>query len=346
MRIFCLFLLCLATLLPTTSLYSQARMVNRNRLLDSFRQEPVSLNVMVLSKKSDTFVGNLKAENFLVQEDGKKQEISRFLEASHPLSILLLIDLSASMYQQIQPVLDSLQALGLNELTAEDEIALMSFSNTVNLVQDFTKDKQLVAEKLRALKSRPAQGSINIIEALFQTASFAQKPSGPNRKRVLIVVTDNLVSRNFKEPTKAEQKEFFKYENIICGIILPKLPFDDLARQNPRRSSDPINTQLPDSNGLSNKPGFYLESAIQPYVEESGGIYSVSHTRDKVGEDLSNLIRKLRHSYTIEYYSTDPRKDGRQHKIKITLSPEAEKTIGKTTIRHQQIYYAPDLTKK
>src|SRR5207253_1227719 len=52
----------------------------------------VTVDALVLQKNTARIVGGLKKEDFLLYEDGTKQEITHFSQDSLPLSMLLLID--------------------------------------------------------------------------------------------------------------------------------------------------------------------------------------------------------------------------------------------------------------
>ncbi|HEY0347917.1 MAG TPA: hypothetical protein VGC60_07150, partial [Pyrinomonadaceae bacterium] len=52
----------------------------------------VTVDALVLQKNTARIVGGLQKEDFLIYEDGTKQEITHFSQDSLPLSVLLLID--------------------------------------------------------------------------------------------------------------------------------------------------------------------------------------------------------------------------------------------------------------
>ena len=63
----------------------------------------VVLDAQVLRKKDGRAINSLKREDFLLSEDGQRQEIVHFSQDRLPLSILLLLDLSASVRPVIVP---------------------------------------------------------------------------------------------------------------------------------------------------------------------------------------------------------------------------------------------------
>src|ERR1044072_1696525 len=208
MRSFFVLLLCLFYLMPTADFYLHSSPVQGHVLSDKLKEEPVSLNVMVLSKKTEEFVGNLQAENFLIQEDGKTQTITRFLQDTRPLSILLLVDMSGSMRPHSQQIIETLRSKGMTGFKPDDEVALMNFTDKLNLIQDFTRDKTLLGEKIRTLHDSDAHGSMSVIDAIFEASAYMKKTVAAEVKRVLIVITDDKKQIIHSEPKADTQRDF------------------------------------------------------------------------------------------------------------------------------------------
>ena len=90
---------------------------------------------------------------FELYEEGVKQEITHFSQDKLSLSVILLMDLSASA----SPVLKEIQSdalLALDRLRERDEVAVMAFSSKTQLVQDFTRDRRLIVKKSAISNSR------------------------------------------------------------------------------------------------------------------------------------------------------------------------------------------------
>ena len=107
----------------------------------------VVLDAQVLRKKDGRAVTSLRREDFLLSEDGQRQEIVHFSQDRLPLSILLLLDLSASVRPVIEEIRNgALQAL--DHLRPEDEVALMTFADQTSLLQEFTRDRKVIVEQI------------------------------------------------------------------------------------------------------------------------------------------------------------------------------------------------------
>ncbi len=97
-------------------------------------------------------VTNLKKEDFLIKEDNQLQQVEIFSLSSDkniPRSIVLMIDFDTLVGTYLETSLDSLKIL-VGKLNPEDKVAIVT--DDIKLIQPFTKDKELIKEKLDSLK--------------------------------------------------------------------------------------------------------------------------------------------------------------------------------------------------
>src|SRR5579864_1117905 len=95
--------------------------------------------------KSHGLVGNLTKDDFTVFEDGKQQEIKFFnRETDLPLTIGLLIDVSASQGNLIEIEKDAASQFFSQVLRSKDLAFLISFGPDADLLQDYTNSPKLL----------------------------------------------------------------------------------------------------------------------------------------------------------------------------------------------------------
>jgi VWFA-related protein len=308
---------------PTKELNGHERNLIRSSL-DQLTQDPVIVKVTVQNEKTGSSVLNLRAEDFMIDEDGERQKPTRFLREERSLSILLLLDSSGSMRPMIQPIIEALSN-GLRHLKPDDEVALMSFSEAVYILQDFTRNKDLVDEKLRGvIAARPTLTR----QALFQAATHMLKATTADSHRVIVVVTDNRQSSTPGDvlSEKVVMQQLSASGSVVCGVIV----------------SDPTPNRYPPA-----RDSFLTQKGtadITPYVDETGGIVeTVKKARpDHISAGLAKTIDAFRNYYWIEYLSTNSKRDGKHRKIKVTLSPDVKKSGGELTVLAKRGYYAPN----
>jgi Ca-activated chloride channel family protein len=70
-------------------------------------------------------------------------------------------------------------------------------------------------------------------------------------------------------------------------------------------------------------------------AEQTGGRYIHSPQGEKLEESFINVVEELRNQYTLSYYSTNDKRDGRWRKLAVGVSREG------ALVRARKGYYAP-----
>ncbi|MDQ4120091.1 MAG: VWA domain-containing protein [Acidobacteriota bacterium] len=116
----------------------------------------VRTEVLVVDKKGKAILG-LKPSDFVITEEGVPQEIGTFSLGDNmdvPKSIVLIIDYSGSQMPFIENSVGAAKVL-IDKLNPKDRMAIVN--DDVELVVDFTNDKQLLKKKLDSLKDKKSR---------------------------------------------------------------------------------------------------------------------------------------------------------------------------------------------
>lgn len=288
----------------------------------------VTVDALVLQKDTARVVGNLKLEDFTISEDGDKQAITHFSQDSLPLSVLLLIDRGGCL----DPFGKEVRRAALNALSRlkpVDEVAVMTYHDTVELRQEFTRDRRSLEYALNYVPphNEAADHCLNI--AFDEAANYMMKAGNPAGRRVIVLITG--VTRNFDckggPSNNAARHSVFESGSVVCGII-PRTP-DQVAENGAMRWA----TRLGRLGGLH-----YLD--IQKLAEETGG--EVLHDKpENLNETFNTLISHLRTRYSLAFISSNKKRDGSLRKLKIDLAEAAKKSQGKLVVKARKSYVAP-----
>src|SRR5438128_5528690 len=122
------------------------------------------VNVIVtVTDSHGRYIPNLTENDFIVEEDGKTQHITHFSQDHNvPVSVGILLDTSGSMERKIRTAVDAVERF-TRPIHADDEIFLMSFSGQPVLRQEFTDDRDKLAQALRHIN---ATGGTALYDAL------------------------------------------------------------------------------------------------------------------------------------------------------------------------------------
>lgn len=339
--------------------------------------ELVSLDMQVLSKKTGTPFGGLTADNFEIYENNIKQQISNFSHDKLPLSVLLLVDVSGS----VEPIIPEIQAGALKALQLlkpEDEVGVMIFASDTAALDRFSKDKKLITDAISKLViKKAAVGQLTFLnEALYQASDYMKNLSSPNYRRVIIVVTDDIINKPTGGHTKDETiRRLLEADITVCGLQVGNREAAttiNIKRPNDRNPSG-INAEgkaparTVNNRGLNSRgqkeqeeirggrgttiAGDFNELTPPPlvnsfdraaekvgvYADETGGEVTDTQGHSIVSR-FTNLIEHLRARYSVAYAPDNTKADGKLRKIKIKIV-NGNKENKELTVRAKRGYF-------
>jgi len=288
----------------------------------------ITIDALVLQKNTARVVGNLKQQDFLISEDGSRQTITHFSQDNLPLSVLLLIDRGGCL----DPFgLEVRRAANdaLSRLKPTDEVAVMTYADTVELQQGFTRDRRLLQRAIDYVPPHDERANHCLNTVFDSAANYMMRAGNPTGRRVIVAITG--VTRNWdcgNGPSRnAAAHSVFESGSVVCGII-PKTP-EQVAENGMMRWA----TRIGHMAGVG-----YLD--IQKLADETGG----EILRDKpeeLDQSFNTLITHLRTRYSFSFVSTNKKRDGTVRKLKIELADGVEKSQGKLVVKARKSYVAP-----
>jgi VWFA-related protein len=287
----------------------------------------VTVDALVLQKKTARVVGNLKETDFLILEDGTKQQITNFSQDTLPLSVVLLIDRGGC----IDPFGNEVRRASneaLARLKETDEVAVMTYHDNVELVQEFTRDRSQIAKALEQIPKNDTWADHCLNKAFFKAADYMVTAGNPVGRRVIIAITG--ITRNFDcghgPSGKAAKQAIFESGSVVCGLV-PKSPV-----QRMENSLMVFGTHVGGA--------FRAVLDIKQLAEETGGEV-FEEKPEKLDTTFKTLIEHLRTRYNLAFVSSNKKRDGTLRKLKIDLTPSAQKSNGKLVVKARRGYIAP-----
>jgi VWFA-related protein len=322
--------------------------------------------VLVLDAQGKTVRG-LTAEDFVVKEDGKPQEVSNLSlgnDKELPRSIVLVIDYSLSQSPYIRTSIESAKLL-VDRLNPKDRMAIVT--DDVDLLVDFTSDKQLLKTQLDGLKTSSLAGNYGQSEqydALL--ASLNELFNNEDVRPIIIFQTDgdqleklNKSSGRDMEtsywlPTKysledimtATEKARAAVYSVISGIKLVDVPPADLARRarvdwedRERANSDMLRARgLPTPRGsVQNPPDKFLDGYAQQWQRRQTALMEMAKFTGTIPEFLEDpgqadeiyarILSDIDRRYVIGYYPTNRVRDGKRRRVSIEVRNHPEYVV-------------------
>ena len=168
-------------------------------------------------------VRGLKQEDFRLAEDGAPQEIASFDASSTPAAIALVLDASPSIFRELAQMRGAARALAAN-LSPQDEIAVVSFSQQAHLLLPFSRNRALLDRALNSSDLARVENSSesNIYQAVFLAARELFR--GRTGRKALVLLTDGQDSGLGLTWDAASASPG-------TGAAGARLAFDDVARE-------------------------------------------------------------------------------------------------------------------
>jgi Ca-activated chloride channel homolog len=254
-------------------------------------------------------IGNLEIQDFLVEEDGRSETVSRIAEAGRsPLRLALLFDLSGSVHARF----DFEQQAAIRFLEKvwrpDDTVSVVSFSDNPRIRLQTSGS---LSDALRALLAlEPTGDPTAFFDAVVLSAKTLRRSAGPETRRAIIALSDgedNSSSHDFSEAVNEVQRA----DTIFYSI-------------NPGGSSIRLNE-------ISLK----AQSDLASLAKETGGNAFVS---DKTGDLEGIYLRiatELRAQYLLSYYSANSLIDGKYRRISVSIPNRSD-----LCVRTRRGYYA------
>lgn len=288
----------------------------------------VKVDALVMQKNTARIVGGLKKDNFLIYEDGTKQEITHFSQDSLPLSLLFVIDRGGCL----DPYGDEMHRAAreaIERLKPVDEIAVMSYNDTTTLEQSFTQNRIMIETALNRIEPHN-EAATHCLNTMFaDAADYMMKASNPAGRRVIIVISayTRFYDCPYGPSGKAAAQAIYESGSVVCGII-PKVRGHVL--ENSLRT---MATRLTRAVGAD-----YMD--VQTLANETGGEVFFDKP-EKLDATFETLIDHLRSRYNLAFVSTNRKRDETTRSLRLDLTPASHKSQGKLVIRARRTYVAP-----
>ena len=287
----------------------------------------VTIDALVLQKKTARSVGDLQATDFVLLEDGTKQQITQFSQDTLPLSVLLLIDRGGCI-DPFGAAVRKAATEALSRLKPSDEVAVMTYHDKVELVQEFTRDRSAIDSALNRIPSHNNWADHCLNKAFAKAADYMVTAGNPVGRRVIITITG--ITRNFDcghgPSGKAAKLALYESGSVVCGLI----PTTIVQRME--------NRYMVMGTKALGMFGHTLD--IRDLAEETGGEV-MEDKPENLDSTFNTLIDHLRTRYNLAFVSSNKKRDGSLRKLKIDLTANAQKSRGTLVVKARRAYIAP-----
>jgi Ca-activated chloride channel family protein len=288
----------------------------------------VTVDALVLHKKTARVVGGLKKEDFVLFEDGTKQQITHFSQDSLPLSVLLLIDRGGCL-DPFNAEVHRAACDAIARLKPSDEVAVMTYHDTTRLLQGFTRDRSLIEDALNRIPTHDEMADHCLNTLFFDAADYMIKAGNPVGRRVVIAITG--VTRNFDCPNspsgKSAAQAIYESGSVVCAII-------------PKSIEQKVENSVMIWATRIGRVQFQPYLDIQNLANETGGEV-LQDKPENLNTTFQTLMDHLRSRYNLAFASSNKKRDGTTRKLKIDVTQPVAKSQDKLVVKARRSYVAP-----
>jgi VWFA-related protein len=245
-------------------------------------------------------VKDLTADDFLLLEDNKPQQIIYFSQESDlPLTIGLLVDTSRSQIGVLeQERRASYTFLDQVLRPGTDHAFIAHFDIRVGILQDPTSSRDALQMALERLKI-PDRDSTLVFSAIKECS---EDPMYDLRGRKAFILLSDGVA--YKESTSIT--EAIEYAQRADTIIYPI------------RFADPVPLSRPVIGVILAIASEHGKQGLHRMANETGGSYFEVTPSQSIEDIYAEIEDDLRNQYSIGYTPGRAKPDGKYHKIKLT----------------------------
>lgn len=160
----------------------------------------------VIEPKTGKVEQNLKASDFVVVDSGSQVPVQNLEVREDLIDYLLLVDNSL-----IGGSVRSLASELIQQLKGKEQMSVVAFSSSANLVQDFTVNRELL---LRSVSSLKTEDSPRVFDALY--AALEGGFRGSSFRRVILLLTAGV-----EGPSRTSEREVIQLARQSKVSIYP-----------------------------------------------------------------------------------------------------------------------------
>lgn len=164
-------------------------------------------------------VAGLRADDFVLRDEGRVQGIRNFSHESMPIDVLLVFDVSASMRPHVERIASAAhQALGV--LNDTDRVGIMVFDRASRVRLGLSKSHSEVERELeKMLRQETFRGGTDITRAMLDAAEYVGRNGRKEARRAIVILTDD--ETEFDRDDARVGRALVKADAVMMALIAP-----------------------------------------------------------------------------------------------------------------------------
>jgi len=235
-------------------------------------------------------IGGMRESDFTVWENGVERRVTNVAPANEPFNLVLLLDVSGSVEERMDFIRKAARDF-LRTTSPQDRISIISFRDDIQIISDFTTNRQLLSKKLDEID---AGGGTALYDALgYVLASQLKRLRG--ERTAIVIMSDGDDNKSFL-PFPAILEALSESGALVYPLYVPSGLIPQSSVPQPEITIDPLRTRYLTLTTRAEEEARKLASA-------SGGIYYPIKRLEDLQKAYEEVVAQLRSAYTITYAS-------------------------------------------
>ncbi|HTU34558.1 MAG TPA: VWA domain-containing protein [Candidatus Acidoferrum sp.] len=284
------------------------------------KTELVKLDVTVLDTDGN-FVDGLKDQNFHIFDNGAERPILYFAPVTDAAKVVVVLETSPSVYLIKDEHIAAAYAL-LKGLSADDEVALVTYSDLPRAVMPFTTNKAELLTALGSAQYMIGSGALNLYYTVSDVVDGLARFRG---KKAIVLLTTGLDSSPPSQWTELTQK--LRASDVVIFSVGLLGPLANSVADDQKGSKHVPGASAFDSGDLQSNPA--LKKADQDLTElatMTGGQAYFPMSSAEFAPAYLQIAACLRNEYVI---GIAPDHDGQFHRLSVTVADSDNALLGK-----------------
>jgi Ca-activated chloride channel homolog len=276
---------------------------------------------VVVTDRYGRFIAGLSRQDFNIREDGTPQSIASFSSVEEPFNVALLIDTSRSTKGKLNVIRKAALEF-IKQLHPNDRVLVATFDERVEYIGDFSSDRRRLEHAIRGVKNSYMTCLYDAIESAINEKLMPLKG-----RKAIVLLTDGV-------DTFSKQATFESTLELVANTGIPTYAIQYETRNDgsdPTRpgSLPPLILRFQPASGSGNLQAQpvrdrYLVATefLRALAVQSGARHLRAESIDNTSYAFTLIAAELRTQYTLAYYPTNEKRDGRYRTISVGVKYE------------------------
>jgi VWFA-related protein len=259
------------------------------QIVSSVTPQLLRFNASIMDRNGRA-IGGMRESDFTVYENGVERQVINVVPTNEPFNLVLLLDVSGSVEERMDFIRKAARDF-LNATSPQDRIAIISFRDDIQMISDFSTDRQMLSRKLDEID---AGGGTALYDALGYVLAGTLKQLRGERTAI-VIMSDGDDNKSFV-PFPAILDATTESGALIYPLYVPSGLIPEGSVPRPEITIDPLRTRYLTLTTRAEAEGRKLAAV-------SGGVYYPIHRLEDLQRAYDDVVVQLRTAYTITYTS-------------------------------------------